>query len=110
MVILPLVILRVGLTFGWKPPPAYQFFAGVAFASSGLVNVLLFIVTRRSFIKQVAATRPQVHVSTLQIAVSEDAQGTQEIHLREWSTAPQSREQDDISEKEDGSLEMKRDA
>ncbi|KAG8678654.1 hypothetical protein FRC08_017611 [Ceratobasidium sp. 394] len=114
IVIIPIVILRIGLTAGWKPPPAYPIFAAVAFSCSGLANVLLFIATRHSFIQQAAEVRPRVQVTTQRVTVLEDAQGVQTFHLHEISDTAQPEGQDDASEKSDlerdGSFQLKRKA
>ncbi|KAG8684469.1 hypothetical protein FRC08_013672 [Ceratobasidium sp. 394] len=101
IVTIPIAILRLGSTAGWKPPFPYIIFAGVMFASSGLTNVLLFIATRHSFIQQVAAARPRIHISTHQVTVSVDAQGVQMVHLHEGSNISRPEEQDGVSEKVD---------
>ncbi|KAG8746166.1 hypothetical protein FRC10_006032 [Ceratobasidium sp. 414] len=111
IVTLPVVILRLGIRAGWKPPFPYIIFAGAAYSCSGLANVLLFIVTRHSFIQQAAAVRPRVHVSTQQVTIMEDARGTQTIHLHELSSVTRPEEQDGSSEKidleEHGSFKLK---
>ncbi|KAG9092335.1 hypothetical protein FRC06_000141 [Ceratobasidium sp. 370] len=111
LVTIPIAILRLGSTAGWKAPFPYVIFAGFTFSSSGLTNVLLFIATRHSFIQQVAV-RPRVHVSTQQVTVLEDAQGVQMIHLHDLLDVARPEDLDGISEKADfegdGSVRFKR--
>ncbi|KAG9101882.1 hypothetical protein FRC06_002526 [Ceratobasidium sp. 370] len=110
IVTIPVAIMRLGATAGWQAPFPYLVFAGATFSSSGLANVLLFIATRHSFIRQAATVRPRVHVTTQQITVLEDSRGAQKIHLHEFlATRPE--EQDGASEKvdleRDGSFKLK---
>ncbi|KAG8746163.1 hypothetical protein FRC10_006029 [Ceratobasidium sp. 414] len=101
LVTIPIVILRLGTLAGWKPPPPYTLFAGIAFSFSGLANVFLFIATRHAFIRQAAEVRPHMHISIQQVTIMEVARGSQTIHLDELSSATQPGEQDGASEKID---------
>ncbi|KAG9078654.1 hypothetical protein FRC06_008257, partial [Ceratobasidium sp. 370] len=110
IVTIPVAICRLGVMAGWTPPFPLYVFAGITFSSSGLTNVLLFIVTRHSFIQQVAI-RPRVHVTTQQVTVLEDSRGVQTIQLHELPAAIPSDEQGGTSEKadleRDGSFKLK---
>ncbi|CAE6426489.1 unnamed protein product [Rhizoctonia solani] len=81
VVTLPVAACRIGAVTGWTPPLPLYIFAGISFTSSGLTNVILFIVTRHALLRKVVAIRPQVHVTTHQVTVLEDARGVQTIHL-----------------------------
>ncbi|KAG8721362.1 hypothetical protein FRC08_013725 [Ceratobasidium sp. 394] len=102
-VTIPIVILRIGSTSGWKAPVPYPIFCGAIYACEGMANVLLFIATRRSLIQQAEAeaVRPRVHISISQAVVREDAWGAQPIHLHELSKANRPEELDGISDKVD---------
>ncbi|KAB5591088.1 Cyclic AMP receptor 1 [Ceratobasidium theobromae] len=81
VVTLPVAACRIGTMVGWKPPFELYIFAGVAFTSSGLTNVLLFIATRHSLIRKVVSVQPQIRITTHHVTVLEDAHGGQEIHM-----------------------------
>ncbi|KAJ1303609.1 hypothetical protein OPQ81_011793 [Rhizoctonia solani] len=81
IVTLPVAACRIGAVSGWKPPLPMYIFAGISFTSSGLTNVILFIITRHALLRKVVAIRPQIHVTTHQVTVLEDARGVQTIHL-----------------------------
>ncbi|CAE6403375.1 unnamed protein product [Rhizoctonia solani] len=83
IVTLPVAACRIGTVSGWKPPLPLYIFAGISFTSSGLTNVILFIVTRHALLRKVVAIRPQIHVTTHQVTVHEDARGVQTIHLHQ---------------------------
>lgn len=57
----------------------------MTFTSSGLTNVILFIITRHSLLRKVVSIRPHVLVTTHQVTVLEDSRGVQTIHLRQLS-------------------------
>ncbi|CAE6442442.1 unnamed protein product [Rhizoctonia solani] len=84
VVTLPVAACRIGAVSGWKPPLPMYIFAGISFTSSGLTNVILFIVTRHALLRKVVAVRPQIHVTTHQVTVLEDARGVQTIHLHRF--------------------------
>ncbi|QRV86824.1 G protein coupled glucose receptor regulating Gpa2 protein [Ceratobasidium sp. AG-Ba] len=105
IVTIPVAICRLGVMAGWTPPFPLFIFAGITFSSSGLTNVLLFIATRHSFIQQVTAVRPLVHVTTQQVTVLEDARGAQTIHLHDLSTTTRQEDLDAISEKDEIGIE-----
>lgn len=109
LVTIPVAVCRLGVMAGWTPPFPLYIFAGITFSSSGLTNVLLFIATRHSFIQQVAAIRPRVHVVTQQVTVLEDANGAQTIHLHDLSTTTRPEDQDGISEKAMSETDVERD-
>ncbi|KAG8745585.1 hypothetical protein FRC11_013026 [Ceratobasidium sp. 423] len=87
IVTLPVAACRIGVVSGWKPPLPMYIFAGISFTSSGLTNVILFIVTRHALLRKVVAVRPQIHVTTHQVTVLEDARGVQTIHLHRLKTS-----------------------
>ncbi|KAB5591089.1 Cyclic AMP receptor 1 [Ceratobasidium theobromae] len=85
IVTLPVAACRIGTMVGWKPPLPLYVFAGMTFTSSGLTNVILFIITRHSLLRKVVSIRPHVLVTTHQVTVLEDSRGVQTIHLRQLS-------------------------
>ncbi|KAG9112432.1 hypothetical protein FRC07_007922 [Ceratobasidium sp. 392] len=87
LVTVPVAICRISTFSGLTIPFPVYVFAGCAYSSSGLTNVILFIVTRHSFIQQVATMQTRIHV-TQQVTVLEDqSRGTQTIHLADMSTS-----------------------
>ncbi|KAG8765978.1 hypothetical protein FRC12_007154 [Ceratobasidium sp. 428] len=87
LVTVPVAICRIGTFSGLTIPFPVYVFAGAAYSSSGITNVILFIVTRHSFIQQVATIQTRIHI-TQQITVLEDhSRGTQTIHLADMSTS-----------------------
>ncbi|ELU39612.1 slime mold cyclic AMP receptor domain-containing protein [Rhizoctonia solani AG-1 IA] len=100
---------RIGAVSGWKPPLPMYIFAGISFTSSGLTNVILFIVTRHALLRKVVSVRPQIHVTTHQVTVLEDARGVQTIHLPRLGKPSEDRESNSdnsVSEELDESFGM----
>ncbi|QRV85304.1 hypothetical protein RhiJN_13322 [Ceratobasidium sp. AG-Ba] len=100
LVTVPVAICRIGTMAGWTVPFPLYAFAGTTFASSGLTNVVLFIVTRHSFIQQVATIQTRIHV-TQQVTVLEDSRGGQSIYLHEMTTGTKLEEGDLVTIKVD---------
>ncbi|CAE6534477.1 unnamed protein product [Rhizoctonia solani] len=105
IVTLPVAACRIGAVSGWKPPLPMYIFAGISFTSSGLTNVILFIVTRHALLRKVVAIRPQIHVTTHQVTVLEDAQGVQTIHLHRFK-ACETNSDKSVSEELDEAFSM----
>ncbi|KAF8685421.1 G protein-coupled glucose receptor regulating Gpa2 [Rhizoctonia solani] len=109
VVTLPVAACRIGAVSGWKPPLPMYIFAGISFTSSGLTNVILFIVTRHALLRKVVSVRPQIHVTTHQVTVLEDARGVQTIHLPRLGKPSEDRESNSdnsVSEELDESFGM----
>ncbi|KAG9078886.1 hypothetical protein FS749_009058 [Ceratobasidium sp. UAMH 11750] len=86
LVTVPVAVCRLMAISGWKVPFPLYAFAGTTFASSGLTNVILFIITRHSFIQQVASIQTRIHV-TQQVTVLEDTRGGQSIYMHNMSAS-----------------------
>lgn len=108
VVTLPVAACRIGAVSGWKPPLPMYIFAGISFTSSGLTNVILFIFTRHALLRKVVAVRPQIHVTTHQVTVLEDARGVQTIHLHRFKGSEDRESNSDktISEEFDDATSM----
>ncbi|CUA75377.1 hypothetical protein RSOLAG22IIIB_11700 [Rhizoctonia solani] len=87
IVTIPVAVCRIGTLAGWKPPFGLYIFAGIAFSSSGIANVILFIATRHSLLRRSVSIQPRIRVTTHQVTVLEDARGVQAIHLNNLTIA-----------------------
>jgi len=81
------------------PPPGFTIFAAALFASSGWVNVLLWVVTGRQFGFTAASVRPLSHVEPyrdpVEMAPAHGDQNGKRKPAPEWFESQDQRESDD---------------